>query len=276
MSRRLRAVAQETLEITRAGQYTTPAGTRVAIDITPAVSGTRLHLPESDLGLPGPGGTAPDIEVTNETTLAAARRLASAARAGAGSHPGAACLVFASAKNPGGGFLTGARAQEEDIARASALQACLVSVPEFYEFHRHQGDLLYSDRVIYSPAVPVFRDDRYDLLEAPYRTAFLTSPAPNLGAITMNQPGDAAAVPGALAARAGRVLDVAAAHGHRVLVLGAWGCGVFRNDPAVVADAFAGHLKRTRGWFDRIVFAVYDRRPGTPVFAAFQDVLRPA
>lgn len=273
MSRRLRAVARETLEITRAGQYTTPTGARVAIDIAPAVSGTRLHMPESVLDLPVPGGTAPEVEVTNETTLAAARRLASAAGAGANGDPGAACLVFASAKNPGGGFRTGARAQEEDVARASALYDCLVSVPEYYEFHRRQHDLLYSDRVIYSPVVPVFRDDRCDLLEAPYRAAFLTSPAPNLGAITANQPGDAAAVPGVLAGRAGRVLDVAAAHGHRVLVLGAWGCGVFRNDPVAVAAAFAGHLDRTRGWFDRIVFAVHDRRPGTPVFAAFQGVL---
>ncbi|HVT71393.1 MAG TPA: TIGR02452 family protein [Trebonia sp.] len=65
---------------------------------------------------------------------------------------------------------------------------------------------------------------------------------------------------------------MAAAHGHRTLVLGAWGCGVFRNDPAVVATAFAGHLDRTRGRFDRVVFAVYDRRAGTPVLDAFRAV----
>jgi uncharacterized protein (TIGR02452 family) len=181
--------------------------------------------------------------------------------------------VFASAKNPGGGFRTGAQAQEESIARASALHACLESVPEFYSFHRQQRDLRYSDRVIYSPAVPVFRDDKGTLLDEPYPVSFLTAAAPNLGAIRRNQPADAGTVPDVLAARAGRVLRVAAAHGHRVLLLGAWGCGVFGNDPAMVAAAFAGQIARSGDWFDRIVFPVYDRQAGTPTYATFTRVL---
>ena len=73
-------------------------------------------------------------------------------------------------------------------------------------------------------------------------------------------------------ASAARVLTVAAAHRHRSLVLGAWGCGVFGNDPAVVAAIFAG-LVPSAGWFERIVFAVYDRQPGTPTFTAFARAL---
>jgi uncharacterized protein (TIGR02452 family) len=76
-----------------------------------------------------------------------------------------------------------------------------------------------------------------------------------------------------LAARAGRVLAVAAAHGHRRLVLGAWGCGVFRNDPAVVAAAFAAQLTRCQGYFDQVVFAVLDRQHGAPTHAAFTRAL---
>ena len=197
--------------------------------------------------------------MTSETSLQAARRLGGTV----------ACLVFASAKNPGGGFRTGAQAQEESIARASALHACLESVPEFYSFHRQQRDLRYSDRVIYSPAVPVFRDDKGSLLEEPYLVSFLTSAAPNLGAILRNQPGDAGTVPDVLAARAGWVLRIAAARGHRTLVLGAWGCGVFGNDPAAVAAAFADQIARDGRWFDRIVFSVYDRQAGTPAHTAF-------
>ncbi|MEV8514005.1 TIGR02452 family protein [Dactylosporangium sp. NPDC051484] len=88
--------------------------------------------------------------------------------------------------------------------------------------------------------------------------------APNLGAILRNQPADAGEVPAVLRVRAARVLRVAAAHGHRTLVLGAWGCGVFRNVPAEVAQAFAGALREVP-CFDRVVFDIYDRLPGTPV-----------
>jgi uncharacterized protein (TIGR02452 family) len=58
-------------------------------------------------------------------------------------------------------------------------------------------------------------------------------------------------------------------------VLGAWGCGVFRNDPRVVAAAFAGHLRRGpwSGRFERVVFSVLDTSPSRETFAAFQAAL---
>lgn len=62
---------------------------------------------------------------------------------------------------------------------------------------------------------------------------------------------------------------MAALHGYRGLVLGAWGCGVFQNDPAQVAEAFRGLLAgRFAGVFERVVFGVLDREPRTrEVFA---------
>jgi uncharacterized protein (TIGR02452 family) len=165
------------------------------------------------------------------------------------------------------------RAQEESIARSSALYPCQSAAGEFYTFHRRQGDLRYSDRVIYSPRVPVFRADDGALLEEPCTMSFLTAAAPNLGAVVTSQPEAAGSVPGVLAARTARVLAVAAAHGHRRLVLGAWGCGVFRNDPDVVAEAFARQLARAQGHFDHVVFAVLDRQHGTPAHAAFTRAL---
>ncbi|MCY0958111.1 TIGR02452 family protein [Streptomyces sp. H27-H5] len=120
----------------------------------------------------------------------------------------------------------------------------------------------YTDRVIHSPAVPVFRDDRGGLLETPFPVAFLTSPAPNAGTIRRQEPERAHEIPGALARRAELVLEVAALHGHRRLVLGAWGCGVFRNEPAAVAEAFRELLTgRFDGVFERVVFGVLDRAP---------------
>jgi uncharacterized protein (TIGR02452 family) len=112
----------------------------------------------------------------------------------------------------------------------------------------------------------VFRNDKASLLDTPHTTAMLTCAAPNVGVIT--DPGVAATVPEVLRARAVRVLEVAAHHGHRALVLGAWGCGVFRNDPAVVADAFA-HALKSLPHFDFVVFAIRDRLPGTPVYHTF-------
>ncbi|GAA2345574.1 TIGR02452 family protein [Dactylosporangium salmoneum] len=260
MSGRLREMARQTVEIAERGEYGPENGRTVSIAtaVKEAIAGTRLYEPDGPVAAGRRVEGPPAIEVTHESTLAAAQRVGE----------GAATLVFASAKNPGGGFLGGAQAQEESLARSSALYACQRTAPEFYAFHREQRDLRYSDRVIYSPGVPVFRDDKGRLLDTPFRTAFLTAAAPNLGAILRNQPEDAGDVPAVLRRRATRVLRVAAAHGHSTLVLGAWGCGVFRNVPAEVAAAFKAALAEAP-CFDRVVFAIYDRLPRTPVYAAF-------
>ncbi|GAA4255273.1 TIGR02452 family protein [Dactylosporangium darangshiense] len=262
VSGRLREIARQTVAIAERGDYVNPDGATVSIAAAVAASlaGTRLYEPDEELPAGRPADGPPAIEVTRESTLQAARRAG----------PGAATLVFASAKNPGGGFLGGAVAQEESLARASALYTSQRTAPAFYDFHRHQRDLRYSDRVIYSPGVPVFRDDKGRLLGEAYTTAFLTAAAPNLGAILRNQSEDAGDVPAVLRRRAARVLRVAAAHGHRTLVLGAWGCGVFRNLPVEVAAAFAAALREVP-CFDNVVFAIYDRLPHTPVHAVFAE-----
>lgn len=248
-----KAIAQQTVQIVDARGY---PGVDLTDLVDTAIAGTRLHLPEESLSLKGQPNPSPRIEVTFESTLAAARRVG----------PGSASLVFASARNPGGGFLGGAEAQEESIARSSALYACQLTQPSFYEAHRASRDVRYSHRVIYSPAVPVFRNDKGSVLESPYTTAMLTCAAPNLGAV--RDPDVAATVPEILRVRATRVLEVAAFHRHRTLVLGAWGCGVFRNDPAVVAEAFT-HALKSVPHFDFVVFAVRDRLPHTPVYHTF-------
>lgn len=118
----------------------------------------------------------------------------------------------------------------------------------------------------------MFRDERGGLLDAPFTTGFLTSPAPNAGVIAGRTPELAHRIPAALASRAERVLETAAATGYRRLVLGAWGCGVFRNDPALVAGVFRTLLTgdgRFSGHFDEIVFAVLDRTREGRTLGAF-------
>ena len=110
--------------------------------------------------------------------------------------------------------------------------------------------------------MPVFRDDAGGLLARPYRVAFLTAAAPNVSAIT--DAADRAEVPGILHRRAGKVLAIARRHGHRRIVLGAWGCGVFGNDPSTVAGVFAALLTGPGPFadsFDQIVFAIMDSDP---------------
>ena len=131
MSRDLAAkFGQETVQILRDGCYRTAGGEVVEIReaLQRAVGGTRTYPPDQPLPSVPSGGGQTQIEVVNETTLVAARRLVEAGRR-------TVALNFASAKHPGGGFLSGARAQEESLARSSGLYACLVD-NSMYEFHR--------------------------------------------------------------------------------------------------------------------------------------------
>jgi len=273
---RLSRIAAETVGIVDAGGYTTPSGRRVDIaeQVRRAVEGTVLHGPEpvdvipaptpapaaagpAAAGAAGPGGGRASlparIEVTGETTLVAARRLLAAG-------PGpVAALNFASARWPGGGFLSGARAQEEYLCRLSALYACLVGVDAYYQPHNAAGTSLYSDRVLHSPAVPVFRDDDFSLLAEPVEVGILTAAAPYATGLAQDEPHLLPLLPATFQSRCRQVLAVAARHGYRRLVLGAWGCGAFGNDPAVVAAAFAGLLLPGGAFadhFDEIVFAI--------------------
>jgi len=245
----------------------------IAAEVSRAKAGTRLYRPAelaelASRPLAGPKH-ATLISVTSESTSAAGHRLAR--------DEGEArvfILNFASAKNPGGGFLGGARAQEEDLARASALYACQLTQPEYYAQNRACGTLLYTDYMIYSPDVPFFRDDAQRLLEEPYLLSVLTAPAPNAGE-HRRRDDEPQGVEDALRARAAHVLRVARSHGHEVLVLGAWGCGVFRNEPTLVADAFAALLAsdELRGAFRRVVFAIFERAKTGATRGIFEERL---
>jgi uncharacterized protein (TIGR02452 family) len=125
--------------------------------------------------------------------------------------------------------------------------------------------------MIWSPGCPVFRDDEGRLLDEPWLVSFITSPAPNAGAVADNRPEELPLIPEVFRRRSEYVLALAASQGYRRLVLGAWGCGVFRNDPAVVAAAFVGHLRQGAwsGRFERVVFSVLDTSPSRETLAAF-------
>jgi uncharacterized protein (TIGR02452 family) len=273
-------IAAGTVQIVRSGHYVAPSGRtlRVGEMIAEAVAATVLVRPDETPDLRSRAAAAvatrrftTAIDVRNETTFAAARRLV-----GRCGEDRVAALNFASAKNPGGGFLSGSQAQEESHARASALVACLEgNGSAYYDANRRERSLLYTDHLIVSPRVPVFRDDDDRLLEDPYRATILTMPAPNRGAIAKNDPAQLRDVEPTFRRRIELVLAAAAAFGQTALVLGAWGCGVFANDPRAVARLFAEQLTGDGPFaraFEHVTFAVLDR-PGGDTIRAFEDVL---
>ena len=177
-----------------------------------------------------------------------------------------AVLKFASASNPGGGVATGAGAQEECICRCSTLYCCLTDQEMwklFYEPHRRQMNSLHTDDCIYTPGVTVFKTDvsTPELLDESdwYNVDVITCAAPNL------RYGDFVISDDALKQlhkkRLRRILDIAINNGVENIVLGAFGCGAFKNDPKIVADAAADILKDYLFAFKNIEFAVFCR-PG--------------
>ncbi|WP_412029977.1 TIGR02452 family protein [Deinococcus yunweiensis] len=267
-------LAEETLEVLRRGQYPCGGSAVTLPDLSPMLRGTRLYTPLEAPRLRDALHTArgqhqTTVQVTGEDTFAAARRLHT--RFGP-----VTALNFASAKNPGGGFLGGAKAQEEDLARCSALYLSLTA-PEaefYYLANLANGTPLYTDHLIYSPDVPVFRDSAAAFLPAPVLVNVITAPAPNAGAVLDRHPTLFREVPRVLRERATLVLGLAALMNQRNLILGAWGCGVFLNDPAVVAETFRELLATdAAGAFENVVFAVLDTQPRQRVLRAFEQIL---
>ncbi|MDQ0171729.1 TIGR02452 family protein [Paenibacillus tundrae] len=271
-------IAHETLAILEQGSYVNSYDRNVWIDeeMQYAIQHSILYRPAELQSLKDPlkqsalsaKPSSTIIEVTGETTLAAAARLVTDERL-----KDVVCLNFASAKNPGGGFLGGSQAQEESLARATGLYPCIAQMTEMYEHNRKLRTCLYSDHMIYSPAVPVIRDDQDRLLDKPYCTAFITAPAVNAGVVRAREEADDQVIESVMKQRIRYILHVAVAHEHRTIVLGAFGCGVFRNDPVQVAKFFYDVLvqENYQEAFERIVFAVFDRTKEQSTLNAFQQ-----
>ena len=264
-------IAKETLEIIAHGEYRNPMGETVLIadDIAKAVDGSVLipgSQPLTEFADPSPSFET-KVELTDETTLEACKRLANSEGAGP-----LFALNFANAVHPGGSFLAGAIAQEESLVRSSALYPTLVAHFEMYEKNHDNLSAYYSHDMIYSPSVPVFRNDDGSLLIQPYEASFITSPAVNAAILKQRGEYDAERVSRVSRERIRRILGTAREKGHETLVLGSWGCGVFENDPAMIAGLFDDELRNEfKGVFRRVVFAVFDVTLSRRVYKAFRD-----
>ncbi|KAK3352452.1 hypothetical protein B0T25DRAFT_590369 [Lasiosphaeria hispida] len=200
--------------------------------------------------------------------------------------PRVAVLNMASEKNPGGGWTRGSSAQEEALCYRSTLAASLHK--RLYPIAERAG--------LYTRDVVVFRGamgEGHGLLvpgteAAKLPVASVLSVAgirrPEVMVEGGESPGKGGARRVVFAAAGARdltkdkmrlCLRMAAARGHTMLVLGALGCGAFRNPPEEVAACWFEVLSEPEfagGWFKEIWFAVYDRK-NEGNFETFQRVL---
>lgn len=252
-------IAQETLKIQQQGYYEWN-GTTVCIKAEQQASEQRSFLLTPRAGhqlvqeLDPPQKGVPAVyRVVNQSVVQAIMELSQS-----GYIP--AVLNFASAKNPGGGFLNGAMAQEEALAAASGLYSTLLLHETYYQANRRCKTMIYTDHAIYSPEVVFFRDGRFRLLENPVTASVLTLPAVNMGQV-LRTGEDQEKARAAMKERMRLSLAIFAARKETHLILGAYGCGVFRNDPAEIAGWWQ-ELLEDEGYgrlFQEIVFAVLDR-----------------
>ena len=200
-----------------------------------------------------------------------------------------AVLNFASATNPGGGVVHGSRAQEESLCRCSTLYPVLATDElwkKYYSFHRENNDVRYTDACIYTPNIFVIKSDENLPKRLPQEkwisVDVLTCAAPNLHKNPNNKynPGEAKSMRitdkellEIHKKRGKHILSVAAHHKTEILILGAFGCGAFKNNPEVVAKAYAEIIPEFDGFFQEIAFAIYCPPGKKENFLAFDKVL---
>ena len=192
-------------------------------------------------------------------------------------------LNFASATTPGGGVIRGSNAQEECLCRSSTLYPCLRTeewMNRYYAMHRERRDNFYTDACIYTPGIVGIREDGQwpELLEEKdwYTFDVLSCAAPNMGRqpdiVTWDEE-FREKMQQVFDRRVKRIIQVALVNQIDVLVLGAFGCGAFGNNPEVVAGAFKKALDEYGDSFRAIEFAVYCSKADQNNYDIFSTVL---
>ena len=198
-------------------------------------------------------------------------------------------LNFASATTPGGGVTSGSSAQEESLCRCSTLYPVLnheILLNAYYFRNIMLKNPLHDDTVIYTPDIVICKTDTISpvkLSEKDFvKVDVLSCAAPNLREYPTNKynhsDGDHIDIDDEKLyqihlSRGKQILDVALFHNIDVLVLGAFGCGAFRNDPRIVAKAYKELLKEYSQYFEEIEFAIYCSKYDQENYEIFKSIL---
>lgn len=185
-----------------------------------------------------------------------------------------AVLNFSSYKNPGGMFINGSKAQEECLCHESFLYNVLSQKLDFYDWNiKHKNKALYLNRALYSPNILFMRGHKEGWNDVDYYEQYcdvITCAAPNKSSAQKYQNVSDEENSKALRSRIKFVLDIAKDNNVETLILGAYGCGVFGQNPKEVASIFKKYLNTTHICFDKVAFAIPKGKGGN--LEAFRDV----
>lgn len=279
-----REVYSNNNDIMKAGVYETASGRIVAIDNRDMLDGTKVY--SAPFVLNGPSGQSdlPRTFAANKDCIDVAKELAAE-----GLNP--AVLNLADARIACGFYYRGSGAQEESLCRRTILSQSLyqyyekdraecVSVP--FKGKGYPMDM--RDGGIYSPKVMAFREvasKDFALLDDPFYLSFIS-----VASLDFNERHgkdlDFMSADGSLSLegldimkeKVRTIYRIAGQNGHDALVLGAWGCGAFRQDPETVSSLFDEvlHEEEFNGRFHTVCFAILDKdEEMNPVHKPFYD-----
>lgn len=202
------------------------------------------------------------IEVEATTTFEAAKKNINLGKV--------AVLNFANPHYPGGGVQNGARAQEECLCRSSNLYLCISNqnvFDDYYLYNRNIGNKFFSDRLIYTKDVTVFKDDstvpKMMSEDEWFNVDVITCAAPY---IANRRYTNKAALKQLFKSRIKNIFESAIDNDVDVIILGAFGCGAFKNPPELVAKAFHEVIDENdySSYFKKIVFAIKSTNNNDP------------
>ena len=239
-------IAEELVNIIESGSYTSMRnGKRIQVKIectNPAELKTSEDLDKLNFE---EKGSCNSIEVTKNSAVDDIFRTSR-------EHPDKVIgvLNFASAYNPGGGFITGAIAQEEGLCHASTLYVQLRDCKELYRLNKQANKDIYTDNMAVSQT-EFIKNTHGILVPNPVKTIVVTSAAVNNNKV---QDPNSLRIEAAMRTRMHKIIQLFIENNCNILILGAFGCGVFKNDPHIIAEIWKEELSKHGGYFDKVIF----------------------
>ncbi len=226
----------------KACEHTEKMDKRYSFEIFFARENSKVYSPNSEFNIE-PNKYETETLFLNTDTVSALKQVNRAGMSYVG------VLNFASYKSPGGLFLDGSMAQEEALCHESYLYNVLRDMPEYYAYNnKHLNRALYTNRALFTPEMK-FRNR--------YWCNVLTCAAPNYRVAHRFNKVSAEENYKVMKNRTDFMLSCFADNKCPCIILGAWGCSVFGQNPAEVAGIMKELLDtKFKGCFEQVVIAV--------------------